>query len=75
MELCQILFEFSVEAVWKQAILPPHLSNISTSKRYKAIFTLSGGWRQNQKKFLGEEILVIFHLKTIGFYPSLYLSL
>ena len=27
------------------------------------------------KKFLGEEILVIFSFETIGFYPSLYLSL
>ena len=35
---------FGVEAVWKQTILPPHLSNISISKRYKAIFTsVEGG--------------------------------
>jgi hypothetical protein len=44
---------FGVEAVWKQTILPPHLSNISISKRYKAIFTSveGGGIKQVLSKF------------------------
>jgi hypothetical protein len=56
--LLNIIRIFGVEAVWKQPNLPPHLSSISTSKRYKAVFTLSGGWRQNKKIFSKEKNIV-----------------
>ena len=45
---------FGVEAVWKQTILPPHLSNIYQSDGYKAVFlSVEGGGKS--KKNLGEE--------------------
>ena len=46
---------FGVEAVWRQIILPPHLSNISISKKYKEILHLSGVWRLSYNFFMGTQ--------------------
>jgi len=41
---------FGVEAVWKQTILPPHLSNIYQSDGYKAVFlSVEGGGKERKK--------------------------
>jgi hypothetical protein len=40
---------FGVEAVWKQTILPPHLSNIYQSDGYKAVFlSVEGGGKERK---------------------------
>ena len=52
--MSNIIRFFGVEAVWKQTILPPHLSNIYQSDGYKAVFlSVEGGGKS--KKNLGEE--------------------
>jgi hypothetical protein len=52
--MSNIIRIFGVEAVWKQTILPPHLSNIYQSDGYKAVFlSVEGGGKS--KKNLGEE--------------------
>jgi hypothetical protein len=49
--MSKIIRIFGVEAVWKQTILPPHLSNIYQSDGYKAVFLSVEGGGKNKKKY------------------------
>ena len=52
--MSNIIRIFGVEAVWRQAILPPHLSNIYQSDGYKAVFlSVEGGGKERFLANLG----------------------